>query len=85
MSEDVALGEDQVELADWQLQVPFDIATVNILCCPEDVYCEGESQHDSSTCCTCFVAPMCTECQSNSYMHTPELSPAELTIDMMIY
>ena len=30
MSEDVALGEDHVEFADWQLQVPFDTATVRI-------------------------------------------------------
>ena len=28
MSEDVALGEDNVEFADWQLQVPFDTTTV---------------------------------------------------------
>ena len=65
VSEDVALGEDHVEFADWQLQVPFDTATVNMLCCPEDVRCEGESQHDYSTCCTFCVAPICTECQSN--------------------
>ena len=28
MSEDVALGEDNVEFADWQLQIPLDTATV---------------------------------------------------------
>ena len=52
MSEDVAFGEHHAEFADWQLQVPFVTATVNNLCCPEDVHSEGESQHDYSTCCT---------------------------------
>ena len=37
MSEDVALGEDHVEFADWQLQAPFDTATANNLFCPEEV------------------------------------------------
>ena len=85
ISEDVALGEHHVEFADWQLLVPFDTATVKHVYCPEDIDCEGESQHDSSTCCTFCVAPMCTECQSNLYRRMPEFPLAALTNDMMIY
>ena len=58
ISEDVALGEDHVEFADWHIVVPFDTTTVNILCCPEDVHCEGEARHSPFTCCTSCVTPV---------------------------
>ena len=85
MSEDVALGEDHVEFADWHIAVPFDTATVNILCGPDDVHCEGEARHSPFTCCTSCVAPMCTECRSKLVKRKPELPPAALTNDMMMY
>ena len=85
MSEEMALGEDNVEIVDWHIVVPFDTTTVNILCCPEDVHCKCEARHSPFTCCTSCVAPMCTECQSKLCKRTPELPPAAPTNDMMIY
>ena len=85
MSEDVALEEDHVEFEDWHLVIPFDRGNVNNLCCPEDVHCSGESRHSRFTCCPFCVAPVCIECQTHICKRTPELPPAALTNDMMIY
>ena len=85
MSEEVALGEDHVEFVDWHIVVPFDTTTANILCCLEDVHCKGEARHSPFTCCTSCVAPMCTECHSKLCKRTPELPPAALTNNTIIY
>ena len=85
MSEELALGEDHDEFADWHITVPFDTTSVDILCCPEDVHCEGEARDSPFACCTSCVAPMCTECHSKFCKQTPELPPAAPTNDMMLY
>ena len=73
------------EFADWHLNVPFEAATVKILCCPEDVECDSDIKHSRNQCCARCVAPLCTECEKSLYKRKPELPQAALTNDMMIY
>ena len=81
----VRLHELHDDFADWRMTVAFDSENVQILCCPEDVHCEGDISHTPDTCCTKFVAPLCIECERSLYNKKPEIPQAGLTNDMMIF
>ena len=85
MGEGISLDESHPEFDDWRVRVPFDDGVVNVLCCPEDLICEADVEHDPLTCCERCVAPVCTECSKQLFQRKPQMPPAALANDMMIY
>ncbi len=53
------------ELDGWLLEIPFDGATVGIVCCPEDRQCNECNVDDMRVICGQCELPLCNSCEAN--------------------
>ena len=73
------------EFDDWIVNIPFKDGELTILCCSEDKVCAGSKPCSSlSMCASCRVL-LCFDCRKFLLRDTPEMPPACLANDMMIF
>lgn len=71
---------------DWKATIATsDGQSFDILCCPEDKRCSNTvPQHRHEFCSNCEV-PLCCHCASHVLQKQPEMPPAALSNDMLIF
>ena len=80
------LLETPEEFEDFQIDVPFNSGHVTILSCPEDRDCSDQECLTGRCFCTNCTVPLCHECGDKfAWREKPEMPPADLANDMMIF
>jgi hypothetical protein len=73
------------EFEDWWIDVPFGDTCMRVLCCPEDRVCNRPGCLTMHELCSECQVSVCSSCWQHVGRDKPELPPASLADDMMIF